>query len=82
MRTVSVSMATETGLSDTLPTASKGAVEIDATADLTLSVRYSRASGPEDRSSSDNQWFDWEDTKLELRQARRTLIAEAASYRN
>jgi hypothetical protein len=76
---VSIGMTTDTGLSHIFPNASVGIVEIDATADLTLPVRYSRAVGPEDRSSSDNQWFDWgeEDTKLEVRQARRALIAEA-----
>jgi hypothetical protein len=78
MPAVSIGMTTDTGLSHIFPSASKGAVEIDATADLTLPVRYSRALGPEDRSSSDNQWFDWEeDTKLELRQDRRALLADA-----
>jgi hypothetical protein len=57
--------------------ASKGAVETEASADLTLPIRHSGAYGPEDRYSSDNQWFDWEDAKLELRQARRALIAKA-----
>jgi hypothetical protein len=75
-------MTTDPGLSDTLPRASNGAVKIDVTTDQALPVRNSRASGPEDRSGSDNQWFDWEDTKFELRQARRALIAEACDQLN
>jgi hypothetical protein len=76
-------MAVSSVLKRTLPIASKGATDINATSNLNPPIGTSWASAAEERCDPSNEWFDSEEEAIfELRQAHRLLLCEASDQLN